>query len=401
MSGFWLRHLSFGHVFLTVLLILALLLLNGPVMGAPPEEDEGRPWLGVRISSVTSELAAELRLEEVKGVVITEVFPGGPAAQGGIMVNDIVLALEDEEIGDARHLARSVASAGVGTEITLLIYRDGSSRTIRATLSTRPAEQTAGEARPPSSPANSAIDMEPDSSADQLYRQSGEDADARTASLDLHAQQVSPPTLWTHNGSTMKLIAEGAGRRFYYVEPRQGMREQGVTPGTLLFDGQRIGDRYSGIAYVFSNRCGSSAYEVSGDVAPDQRSVALYGQAPRRDAECRIVGHRDDRLLFEYVQSAPTAASPQASELTDSAHALHLQEPLTYSIPESVSDGVLNMRGGPGIDHPVIVGIPAGATGVRKGTCRPPDDGQSLHDWCEVEWRGFTGWASSCCIIPD
>ncbi len=70
-----------------------------------------------------------------------------------------------------------------------------------------------------------------------------------------------------------------------------------------------------------------------------------------------------------------------------------------YRIAADVSDGVLNMRSGPGQGHNLVTAIPAGSGGVKVGRCRNPDDGRSRNTWCEVEWRGRTGWASSCCFV--
>lgn len=110
------------------------------------------------------------------------------------------------------------------------------------------------------------------------------------------------PTLWNHNGSTMRLVADGSHRRFIYDSPRQGMRDEGVTAGTVLFDGNRNGERYSGTAYVFSGSCGLRAYRVQGTVSADQRWVTLRGQAPRLATNCAQIGSRPDELVFELLE---------------------------------------------------------------------------------------------------
>jgi len=73
--------------------------------------------------------------------------------------------------------------------------------------------------------------------------------------------------------------------------------------------------------------------------------------------------------------------------------------PGTYSIAQNVSEGIQNMRSGPGQGHQIIVAIPAGATGVELEYCRRPDDGRSGFDWCKVKWRQYSGWVSSCCLV--
>jgi hypothetical protein len=45
--------------------------------------------------------------------------------------------------------------------------------------------------------------------------------------------------------------------------------------------------------------------------------------------------------------------------------------------------------------HEIIATMPVGATGL-VGRCVPLDGGWKR--FCEVEWRGVRGWASSCCM---
>ncbi len=73
--------------------------------------------------------------------------------------------------------------------------------------------------------------------------------------------------------------------------------------------------------------------------------------------------------------------------------------PSSYSVPDSISGGVLNMRRGPGTGHALVVAIPKGSSGVEVDSCRAPDDGQSGFDWCNVKWGSYTGWVSSNGLI--
>jgi hypothetical protein len=111
------------------------------------------------------------------------------------------------------------------------------------------------------------------------------------------------PSLWNHNGSTMRLEAAGARRRFLYVRPRSGMLAAGAAPGTLLFEGVRRGASYSGVAYVFAGDCGKFPYDVSG-VLESETEVVMVGMAPSvsRDT-CSIEGYRRDRIVFNQLQA--------------------------------------------------------------------------------------------------
>lgn len=107
-------------------------------------------------------------------------------------------------------------------------------------------------------------------------------------------------SIWNHNGSEMRLLAQGSTRRFAYERPRRGLS---VSPCDVVFEGEKQGDEYVGTAYVFSKRCGPIGYPVSGPVSSNGPRVTLYGQAPRRRNDCSITGYRNDKLVFEYLRS--------------------------------------------------------------------------------------------------
>lgn len=108
---------------------------------------------------------------------------------------------------------------------------------------------------------------------------------------------------WDHNGSVMSLQAKGPERKFYYDQPRELMQRAGAKNGTLLFEGRKEANSYVGTARIFAGECGPFTYTVSGPISEDQRTVVMTGQAPRVDLNtCRIIGYRDDRLVFEFQE---------------------------------------------------------------------------------------------------
>ncbi len=109
---------------------------------------------------------------------------------------------------------------------------------------------------------------------------------------------------WNHNGSLMRLQASGNQRWFYYENPRQGMRNEGVTQGTLLFNGVKQGNSYHGTARLFSRHCPGAPleYQVSGPVRPDQLQVTVYGTRPVM-SRCQPTGqYKTDTLVFTYLR---------------------------------------------------------------------------------------------------
>jgi hypothetical protein len=105
-------------------------------------------------------------------------------------------------------------------------------------------------------------------------------------------------SMWEHNGSRLRLRAEGPRRVFVYVRPAGRVPAQ---RGDIVFSGERSGATYRGIAYQYSSRCGRIGYAVEGSVAPGDRQVTLRGDAPVRDDNCQVVGTRPDELIFRHV----------------------------------------------------------------------------------------------------
>jgi len=107
---------------------------------------------------------------------------------------------------------------------------------------------------------------------------------------------------WMHNGSLMRLQAQGANRWFLYEVPRSGLRSAGVYPGTLLFNGTKSGNWYSGLSRVFSSACPGNPLEywVEGPVAENQARVTMQGTR-ERSRNCASTGQIvTDTLVFTY-----------------------------------------------------------------------------------------------------
>lgn len=134
----------------------------------------------------------------------------------------------------------------------------------------------------------------------------------------LNVATAGADSIWNHNGSEMRLRADGDRRTIVYERPRTLIARQGVARGTVLFEGTISGPagEYSGTAYVFSARCGKQAYAVTGELQNDGRRIYLSGEAPRRDTStCAVQGSREDALAFDFVRSeGPPVTGPPLPE---------------------------------------------------------------------------------------
>ena len=90
-----------------------------------------RGWLGVRIQTVDDDLAKTLSLDKPRGALVADVTPGGPAEKAQIKARDVILTFDGKDISEMRKLSRVVAETRVGSEVDVVVWRDGRSRTIR------------------------------------------------------------------------------------------------------------------------------------------------------------------------------------------------------------------------------------------------------------------------------
>jgi len=93
-----------------------------------------RGQLGIAIRKITSDVAAQLHVQEGKGVLVAQVQPGSPAAKAGLKEGDIILAFNGVEVNDPNTFRNQVASTPPGTTVRLTILRNGRQQEVQATL---------------------------------------------------------------------------------------------------------------------------------------------------------------------------------------------------------------------------------------------------------------------------
>ncbi len=89
-----------------------------------------RGWLGVRIQTVTDEIAESLGLKNARGALVASVTEGGPAAKAGIKQGDVILELDGQKIPEMRKLPRIVAETEIEKAVGIVLWRDGKIKTV-------------------------------------------------------------------------------------------------------------------------------------------------------------------------------------------------------------------------------------------------------------------------------
>jgi serine protease Do len=116
-----------------------------------------RGWLGVRIQTVTEEIAASLGLKGTSGALIASVSPDGPAEKGGIVAGDVVLEFNGQDIREMRRLPSIVAETEINAKVPVVVWRDGEKKTLKVVVGEMTDETDDGEP-PKTKPSTSADD---------------------------------------------------------------------------------------------------------------------------------------------------------------------------------------------------------------------------------------------------
>ncbi len=100
-----------------------------------------RGWLGVRIQTVTDELAQGLGLDEATGALVANATEGGPAQKAKVEVGDVILRFDGKVVDEMRRLPRIVAETPVGKTVKLEVWRKGKKVTLDVVLGEFPEDE--------------------------------------------------------------------------------------------------------------------------------------------------------------------------------------------------------------------------------------------------------------------
>ncbi len=97
-----------------------------------------RAWSGLIGQSLTQDLAEGFGLQTPGGVIVSKVYPGGPADGAGVRPGDVILGLGGQRVADVESFRYRVATRGLGGTAKLEIWRDRAARTLVLPLRSAP-----------------------------------------------------------------------------------------------------------------------------------------------------------------------------------------------------------------------------------------------------------------------
>ncbi len=170
-----------------------------------------RAWLGVRIQTVTDEIAESLGLDEARGALVASVTPGGPAEQAGIEAGDVILEFDGKPIEKMRELPRIVASTEIGKEVTVVVWRRGERVELTAVLGELPSDE-------------------------ELARVDQPGDEGPTAIAEIPELGIKIASLHEELRARFDLDEDARGVVIVDVDPASSAAEEGLQPGDLVVE---------------------------------------------------------------------------------------------------------------------------------------------------------------------
>ena len=84
-----------------------------------------RPWLSLRATELTAEIASAMGLDRPGGVLVEAVQPSGPAEHAGLRRGDVIYEVDNKAVDDVQGLRFRLATRQIGEEVTMSVHRHG------------------------------------------------------------------------------------------------------------------------------------------------------------------------------------------------------------------------------------------------------------------------------------
>jgi Do/DeqQ family serine protease len=97
-----------------------------------------RPWLGAKLDALTRDMAEALGLPRVAGALVSRLYAKSPAAEAGLEPRDVIVAVDNYEVADARAVNYRLTTRGIGHTARLDVIRSGRKLAIDVALRAAP-----------------------------------------------------------------------------------------------------------------------------------------------------------------------------------------------------------------------------------------------------------------------
>jgi len=267
-----------SRVLSRVLIAVLVMAVTGPAVAA----EEQRVWLGVWLGDAID-----------GGIHVVGVVPGGPAAEAGIEVGDIILEARERAVPAQQDLGRVLAAERVGDTLPLVLLRAGDRVAVSVRLGSRPSQPVSRLellAPPVAPPAPRPGPLHLESSV------------TRAGAAGIRVAEA-PPALLRHYGAS-----DGSGVLVVHVDPASPAARAGILVGDVVV---RVdGDAIEGVD-KFEHRLlrwSDTRSPLRADVVRDGKPVSITLRVPRAP-------EASPEAAIPAPGAAPAPPAPDAVEL--------------------------------------------------------------------------------------
>jgi serine protease Do len=99
-----------------------------------------RAYLGIMVQDITPGISKAMNLKDMKGVLVGDVSPDGPAKKSGVQRGDIILQVNGKAMEDSRQLRNTISMMDPTATVNLKIMRNGSPTDVSVKLGELPTD---------------------------------------------------------------------------------------------------------------------------------------------------------------------------------------------------------------------------------------------------------------------
>jgi len=93
-----------------------------------------RGRLGVKIQTVTPEIAKSLGMDKPRGALVAGVDKASPAVKADIQTGDVIIRFDGQDVASMRDLPRMTAETPIGKSVSVIVWRQGKEKELKITV---------------------------------------------------------------------------------------------------------------------------------------------------------------------------------------------------------------------------------------------------------------------------
>jgi serine protease Do len=99
-----------------------------------------RAYLGIMVQDVTPGISKAMGLKDMKGVLVGDVSPSGPAQKSGVQRGDVILEVNGKPMEDSRELRMTISMMNPDSTASLKLLRNGNAMNVSVKLGDLPSD---------------------------------------------------------------------------------------------------------------------------------------------------------------------------------------------------------------------------------------------------------------------